>query len=150
MKFILFLAITSLFIGCQPIFTPTQQTDTTPKTKIIKKKIVSDMLRGVIETQYFDKNTNSWRYKLKVIDIASEHLNTFSFNFPRKLYDVGDLIYIILDKKTKKEVHNLYLIKKNYANKNKNEQNPKIKHKRTKERKALKIGIPKSETIKLN
>lgn len=140
-----------LLLGCEPF--ALLDTKTSPPKKShtqTEKKVVSDMIRGVIKAQYFNQNKNSWHYRLKVIDIANENVTNFTFTYSKKLYDVGDLIYVIFNKNNKKQIQNLYLIKKKYENSIRHEQKSNSKHKRTKERKTPWIKPPKTEIIKLN
>lgn len=145
MKLILIFSMLFLFYGCQ--LSPKKATSPKKETEVAERGIISHMIRGKIKTQFFEKNTKQWHYKLDVMDIASNSLKTFNFKYPKKLYDVGDLIYVIFDQNDKKNIKNLYLIKKAY----KKQKTTKTKnHKRTKTRKTPWISTPKTETIKLN
>lgn len=151
MKLILIFCIFFLTLGCQLDPKPKKEPPQPKKEiKVVKKKVVSHMIRGTIKTQFFEKNTNLWRYKIDVIDVASDALKTFSFTYPKRLYDIGDLIYVILDQDDKKNIKDLYLIKKNYIKKEEPPKENQVKEKRTKSRKTPWIEAPKGETIKLD
>lgn len=153
MKLILIFYILFFSLGCQFSPQPEKKVQTTQKTQkkvqIVQKKVISEMLRGIIKSQYFDKNSDVWQYKLQVIDIVSDNLNTFNFKYPQKLYNIGDLVYVILDKKDRNNIKNIYLIKKDYTKQIQNKQKTNKKQKRTKLRKTPWIKAPKTETIKL-
>lgn len=150
MKLILIFCMLFFSLGCQLTPKPEKKIQKPQKkVQIVQKKVISEMLRGIIQSQYFDKKSNAWQYKLQVIDIASDNLNTFNFKYSQKLYNIGDLVYVILDKKERNKIKNIYLIKKDYAKQTQNKQKSKTKQKRTKLRKTPWIKAPKTETIKL-
>lgn len=161
MRLTLLITIFLFFAGCtigQKDETPSpkveQKAKTVQKPKEIKKQpqIASSMVRGVIYEQSYNTKTKKWIYELKVIDIATDVIKRKAFTYPKKLYDVGDLVYAIFDKNDLSKLKNLYLIKKRYEKiKRKTIKRPvkKQKVKRTKANQTPWIGVPQTETVML-
>lgn len=145
--FLIFFAL--FFISCQtqpkPTPPPKVQAPQTPPKIIEKpkpKKVISNMLRGVILSQ--TKQNNSYIYQLKIKDIATQ-AKLKSFLYDKKSYDIGDLVYVIFDEND--TIKNILLIQKAYELPKK-EKKPKVSNqKRTKKHQLVKL--PLEQTIKI-
>lgn len=150
MKYLFICAI--LFLsGC----TFNQKQSMAKNQKVTKKPIrqkryltASDMARGVVLSQNFDKKTKLWKYDLKVIDITSDKNMNISFFYEKKKYKIGDLVYVIFKKDNQNLAKEIYLGRKINKKTKKVASIPRKKYKRTKAKQ--KISVPKSETIELN
>jgi len=115
---------------------------------IPKISIYSGSIKGVIQKLSYNKFKKSWLYEVQGIDESNGKLPYAKFYHHRKLANIGDLVYIILNNS---QLQNLFFIKKaNKIKKSKKIKHFKIKknrHKESKRRKIPQIALPTVEHI---
>ncbi len=127
------------------------QIQTVKKTKQIKthKTLYSGSIKGIIEKLKYQKSKNMWFYAVRGMDTSNAKLPYAEFYSSKKLANIGDFVYAILNNSNLKD---LFFIKK--ANKiakkpkllKKTEKQKKI-HRRDKSRKSPGIGVPTVENV---
>jgi len=126
------------------------QTVKNEKNSNKKIAVYTGDIKGIIKSIVYDKSKKSWKYDVKGIDTSYGKLPYAKFYHDKKLAEMGDLVYIILDKSNLK---NLFFIKKANIIPKKTKTYRKatkrvnIKQNKYVGRKKMKFGVPTVENI---
>jgi len=111
--------------------------------------LYSGSIKGIISNLKFDKTKKIWLYEMKGVDISNSKLPYAKFYSSKKLANIGDFVYAILDDSKLKD---LFFIKKA----NKIFKKPKFVRKKAKlkrvymlgkRKRSPKIGVPTVENV---
>jgi len=128
------------------------EVQTVKNVKNSNKKIdvYTGSIKGIVKSIIYDKSKKSWKYDIKGIDTSYGKLPYAKFYHDKKLADMGDLVYIILDNSNLK---NIFFIKKANIMPKKTKtyrkatKRVKIKQNKYVGRKKMKFGVPTVENI---